>query len=93
MPACRVHALNMPIPPTLGALSKRFQASMRSPPDKVMMSVCAVANMLMTGTMLPGGAPAAAAHDCQLLDAILAHDLETLRVRPCRESSALVVSS
>ena len=58
-----------------------------------MMSVCAVANMLMTGAMLPGGARAAATDDCRLLDAILAHDFETLRMRPRRKSSALVVSS
>ena len=59
------------------------------------MSVCAVANMLITGNMLPGGATvrAAATDDCRLLNAMLAHDLETLRVRPCCESSAIVASS
>jgi len=60
-----------------------------------MMSVCAVANMLITGAMLPGGATvrATATDDCRLLDAMLAHDLETLCVRPRRKSSALVASS
>jgi len=68
---------------------------LRLPPDKAMMSVCAVPNMLITGAMLPGGATvrAAATDDCWLLDAMLAHDLETLRVQPRRESSAIVASS
>jgi len=43
--------------------------------------------------MLPGGARAAATDGCRLLAAILAHDVETLRVRPRRKSCALVVSS
>jgi len=57
-----------------------------------MMSVCAAASMLMTGAMLPGGVRAAATDGCRLLAAILAHDLETLRVLPRRKSSGLVVS-
>jgi len=56
-----------------------------------MMSACAAASMLMTGAMLPGGARAAATDGCQLLAAILAHNLETQRVLP-RKSSGLVVS-
>jgi len=86
-------AINMPMPLTLGALSKRFKASLRSPPDNAMMSACAVASMLITGAMLPGGATvcATATDDCWL-DAMLAHDLETLRVRPCCTSSAIVAS-
>ena len=85
---------NMPIPSTFDALSKRFKASLRSLSDKAMMSSCAVASVLITGAMLPGGTTvrAAATNDCQL-DAMLAHDLETLRVRPCCESSAIVASS
>ena len=58
-----------------------------------MISVCATASMLMTGAMLSGGARAAGTDGCRLLAAILAHDLETLRVRPRRKSSVLVVSS
>jgi len=42
----------MPIPLTLGALSKRFKASLRSPPHKAMMSVCVIVSMLITGAML-----------------------------------------
>jgi len=72
-------------------LVKTFQGSLRSPADRVMMSVCAAASMLMTGAMLPGVASAAATDGCRLLAAILAHDLETLRVLP-RKSSGLVVS-
>ena len=88
-PGCPV---TCPIPPTLGALSKRFKAFSRLSANKVMMSLCAAASMLMTGAMLPGGARAAATDGCRLLAAILAHDLETLPVRPRRKSSALVVS-
>jgi len=60
----------------------------------VKTSVCADASMLITGAILLGGATicAASADDCRL-DAMLAHDLETLRVRPRRKSSAIVVSS
>ena len=84
----------MPIPPTLGALSKRFKASLRLPPDKAVMSCCAVASVLITGAILPGGATvrAAATDDCRL-DAMLAHDLDMLRVRPRWKSSSIVASS
>jgi len=56
-----------------------------------MMSVCTAASMLMTGAMLPGGARAAATDGCRLLAAILAQDLETLRVL-LQKSWGLVVS-
>jgi len=78
---------------TSGALSKRFQASLRSPADKVMMFVCAAKSMLMTVAMLPGGARAEATDECLLLATILAQDLDTLRVRPRKGSSASVVSA
>ena len=88
-------AVNMPMPPTLGVLSKHFKASLRSPPDNAMMPVCAVASMLIPGAMLPGGLGATvrvtATDDCRL-DAMLAHNLETLRVRPRSTSSAIVAS-
>jgi len=56
-----------------------------------MMSVCTAVSMLMTGAMLPGGARAAATDGCRLLAAILAQDLETLRVL-LQKSWGLVVS-
>ena len=56
-----------------------------------MMSVCAATSMLMTGAMLPGGARTAATDGYRLLAAILAQDLEMLRVLP-RKSWGLVVS-
>jgi len=57
-----------------------------------MMSVFAAKSMLMTGAMLPGGAHAEATDECQLLAAILAQDLDALRVLPQKGSSASVVS-
>ena len=82
----------MPIQLTSGALSKRFKASLRSPADKVVMSVCAAKNMLMAGAMLPGGARAEATDECLLLVAILAQDLVAMRVRPRKKSSVSPVS-
>jgi len=46
----------------------------------------------MTGAMLPGGARAEATNECLLLAAILAQDLDALRVQPRKGSSAIVVS-
>ena len=58
-----------------------------------MISCCAAARMLMTGVVLPGGATvrAAATDDCRL-DAMLTHELDTLRVRPGRRSSEIIAS-
>ena len=82
----------MPIRLTSGALLKRFKASLRSPADKVMMSVCAAKSMLMAGAMLPGGARAEATDECLLSAAILAQDLVALRVQPWKGFSGSPVS-
>jgi len=57
-----------------------------------MMSCCVAARMLMTGAILSGGATvrSVATDDYHgRLDPIIAHDLDTLRVRPGRRSSEI----